>query len=319
MKAIVLKEYGNNLKLENIPRPIINDDEILVKVKNSGVNHVDAVEASGLISAIFPIELPWIPGREFSGIIEETGKNVKSFKAGDAVFGNSELGAYAEYLALKPEVIVLKPDNISFEEAASVPVASQTAWQGVFTHGGLAKGQTILIHGGAGAVGAYAVQFAHNAGAKVIATASSRDALFLQSIGVDQVIDYRSKKFEDEITEKVDVVFDLVGGDTQQRSYEVLKKGGRLVSTVQPVSKEEATKHNVNALMMRLEPSTKKLDVISRLLEEKKVHPDVAKIYPLERAAEAWQDMSGNLSSNKGQQNIVLPKISHGKLILKVA
>jgi NADPH:quinone reductase-like Zn-dependent oxidoreductase len=140
MKAIVLKEYGNNLKLEDIPRPIINDDEILVKVKNTGVNHLDRVEASGLISAIFPIKLPWIPGREFSGIVEETGKNVKSFKAGDTVFGNSELGAYAEYLALKPEVIVLKPDNISFAEAASVPVASQTAWQGVFTHGGLAKG-----------------------------------------------------------------------------------------------------------------------------------------------------------------------------------
>jgi NADPH:quinone reductase-like Zn-dependent oxidoreductase len=144
------------------------------------------------------------------------------------------MGSYTEYVAVKAAVIARKPSNLSFEEAASVPVASQTAWHGIFTHGYLEKGQTILIHGGA-AVGAYAVQLASHAGANVIATASGDDEAYLKSIGASLVIDYREAQFERVLREKVDVVFDLVGGDTQKRSFLVLKEGGYLVSAVQPV------------------------------------------------------------------------------------
>ena len=165
------------------------------------------------------------------------------------------MGAYAEYLAVKAAAIARKPSNLSFEEAASVPVASQTAWQGIFTHGHLEKGQTILIHGGAGAVGAYAVQLASHAGATVIATASGDDEAYLNSIGASRVIDYREAQFEKVLREKVDVVFDLVGGDTQKRSFLVLKEGGYLVSATQPVSQEEAARHRVSGAMMRLAPS----------------------------------------------------------------
>jgi NADPH:quinone reductase-like Zn-dependent oxidoreductase len=137
---------------------------------------------------------------------------------GDAVFGStSGMGAYAEYLAVQAAVIARKPSNLSFEAAASVPVAAQTAWQGIFTHGHLEKGQTILVHGGAGAVGAYAVQLASHAGANVIATASGDDEAYLNSIGASRVINYREAQFEKVVREKVDVVFDLVGGDTQKR------------------------------------------------------------------------------------------------------
>ena len=129
-----------------------------MKIKSTAVNHLDLVEASGTARQIFPLDLPWIPGHEFSGIVEQIGRDVEAFTPGDAVFGISGMGAYAEYLAAKPAIIARKPSSLTFEEAASVPVASQTAWQGLFTHGHLEKGQTILIHGGAGGVGAYAVQ-----------------------------------------------------------------------------------------------------------------------------------------------------------------
>src|SRR6266480_3893187 len=211
MKAVRLLEYGGQLVFNDVPTPAIARDEILMKIESTAVNHLDLVEASGTARQIFPLDLPWIPGHEFSGVVEQVGSDVAAWAPGDAVFGNSGMGAYAEYLAVKPAAIARKPSNLSFEEAASVPVASQTAWQGLFTHGHLEKGQTILIHGGAGAVGAYAVQLASHAGATVIATASGDDEAYLRSIGATRVINYRE--------EKIDVVFDLIGGDTQKRSF----------------------------------------------------------------------------------------------------
>jgi NADPH:quinone reductase-like Zn-dependent oxidoreductase len=239
-------EYGGQLVFSDAPTPAIARDEILVKIKSTAVNHLDLVKASGTAREILPIDLPWIPGHEFSGVVEQIGSDVAAWAPGDAVFGGNELGgAYAEYLTVKPAVIARKPSNLSFEEAASVPVASQTAWQGIFTHGHLEKGQTILIHGGAGAVGAYAVQLAAHAGATVIATASGDDEAYLNSLGASRVINYRDTQFEKVLREKVDLVFDLIGGDTQKRSFLVLKEGGHLVSAIQPVSQEEAARHRV--------------------------------------------------------------------------
>src|SRR2546430_1110301 len=179
MKAVRLLESGGQLVFKDLPTPTIARDEILVKIKSTAVNHLDLVEASGTARQILPIDLPWIPGHEFSGVVEQIGSDVAAYAPGDAVFGTSGMGAYAEFLAVKPALIARKPSNLSFDEAASVPVASQTAWQGIFTHGHLEKGQTILIHGGAGAVGAYAVQLASQAGATVIATASGDDEAYL--------------------------------------------------------------------------------------------------------------------------------------------
>src|SRR6266853_5705744 len=268
MKAVRVLEYGGQLVFDNVATPTIARDEILVKIKSTAVNHLDLVKASGTARQILPIDLPWIPGHEFSGVVEQTGRDVAASAPGDAVFGISGMGAYAEYLAVKPATIARKPANLSFEEAASVPVAAQTAWQGIFTHGHLEKGQTILIHGAAGAVGAYAVQLASHAGATVIATASGGDEAYLNSIGASQVIDYRGAQFEKVLREKIDVVFDLIGGDIQKRSFLVLKEGGHLVATTQPVSHEEAAKLRVTGTMMRLAPSGDVLGKIARLLEE---------------------------------------------------
>ena len=238
------------------------------------------------------------------------------------MFGTTEMGACAEYLAVKPATIAKKPSNLSFEEAASVPVASQTAWHGLFTHAHLEKGQTILIHGGAGAVGAYAVQLASNTGAPVIATARGDDEAYLKSIGASRVIDYREAPFEEVLREKVDVVFDLVGGDTQTRSFLVLKEGGHLISATEPVSSEEAVKHSVSGEMMRLAPSGDVLGRIARLLEEGTLRPDIATVYPLQDAALAWKDIAGNLPGVHGMSPGgpgTARRGSHGKLVLRVA
>src|ERR1700737_1891998 len=240
MKAVRLLEYGGQLVFNDVPTPAIAHGEILVKIKSTAVNHLDLVKASGTARQILPIDLAWIPGHELSGVVEQIGSDVAAYGPGDAVFAANETGgAYGEYLAVKAAAIARKPSNLSFEEAASVPVAAQTAWQGLFTHGHLQKGQTILIHGGAGAVGAYAGQLASHAGATVIATASGEDEAYLKSIGASRVINYREAQFEKTLREKVDVVFDLVGGDSQKRSFPVLKEGGHLVSAVQPASDEE--------------------------------------------------------------------------------
>src|ERR1700739_1484901 len=268
MKAVRLLEYGGQLVFDDVPTPRIARDEVLVKVKSTAVNHLDLVEASGMARQILPIDLPWIPGHEFSGVVEQIGNDVAAWAPGDAVFGTtSGMGAYAEYLAVKEAAIARKPSNLSFEEAASVPVAAQTAGEGIFTHGHLEEGQTILIHGGAGAVGAYAVQLASHAGAIAIATASGDDEAYLDSIGASRVIDYREAQFEKVLREKVDVVFDLIGGATQKGSFLVLKEGGHLVAATQPVSQEEAANHRVSGGMMRLGPSGGGVGGIWRLRE----------------------------------------------------
>jgi len=322
MKAVRLLEYGAQPVFTDVPTPVIARDEILVRVKSTAVNHIDLVKASGTIRQVLPIDLPWIPGHEFSGVVEHVGAAIASWAPGDAVFGTSAMGAYAEHLAVKPATVAKKPSNLSFEEAASVPVASQTAWQGLFTRGHLEKGQTILIHGGAGAVGAYAVQLAAHAGARVIATASGDDATYLTSIGASQVIDYRKAPFEQVLHGKVDLVFDMIGGDTQSRSFLVLREGGRLVSASQPVSPDESAKYHVSGEMMRLEPSGDVLGRIARLLEEGTIRPDVATVYALQDAARAWKDIAGNLprvhAMSPGGTGAAR-RTPHGKIVLRVA
>jgi NADPH:quinone reductase-like Zn-dependent oxidoreductase len=309
MKAVRLLEYGGQLVFRDVPTPTIARDEILVKIKSTAVNHVDLVKASGTARQVLPIDLPWIPGHEFSGVVEDIGSDVAAYSSGDAVFGANGTGAaYAEYLAVKAAAIARKPSNLSFEEAASVPVASQTAWQGILTHGHLEKGQTILIHGGAGAT--------------VIATASGGDEAYLKSIGANRVIDYREAQFEKVLREKVDLVFDLVGGDTQKRSFLVLKEGGHLVSATQPVSQEETARHRVSGAMMRLAPSGDVLGRIARLLEEGTIRPDVAEVYALQDAAQAWKDIAGNLPAVHGMSPSgpgAARRRSHGKIVLRVA
>jgi len=312
MKAIRIHDFGSyeQLKYEDIPVPSITDNQLLIKVYATSVNHLDMKKASGGTVAKLPLELPWIPGHDFSGIVEKVGSNVTDFKEGDKVYGNCNGGSYAEYLAADIDKIVKMPSNLTFEQGASVPHVGETAWQAIYTHGQLKEGQRVLIHGGAGAVGAFAVQFANYLGAIVYATASTEDKELVESYGVDVVIDYQTTDFTT-IAKDMDLVLVLVGGNTQEKSYQVLKEGGRLVSTTGPILEDIARKHNVTGISMVIDPSAEDLQKISELIGWGDVKTDVALVYPLEEAATGWKVLSGADPS--------LPHITHGKIVLKIA
>ena len=291
MKAIRIHEFGGPevLKEEDVPAPEAGAGQALIRVYATSLNPIELKKASGKMQAIFPLQFPWIPGADVSGVIERVGENVTQFKTGDEVYGVSpDGGAYAEFVAVETRRIALKPRLLSHAEAASMAVVGQTAWQAL-DQGKLEKGQTILVHGAAGGVGSVAVQLAHHLGARVIATASQENAGYLRELGADEVIDYKTVPF-DSVVKNVDMVFDTVGGDTQQRSFAVLKPGGYLIAITQPPSQEDAAKHNVHAVMMSAESSTANLTSLAKLLDARAVKTAVTKTYPLSKAAEAWKD-----------------------------
>jgi NADPH:quinone reductase-like Zn-dependent oxidoreductase len=282
MKAIRLHAYGGpeQLHFEDAPEPAPSADQVLVRVQAASVNPFDLKLASGMFQKMIPMQLPYIPGGDFAGVVESTG---------DAVYGNCPHGAYAEFIAVSPKTIAPKPGNLSFTDCASVPVAAQTAWQGLFDHAHLEKGQTVLIHAAAGGVGTFAVQLAHWKGARVIATASGSHIEFVRSLGADVVIDYKTTPFES-VGKNVDVVFDLVGGETQARSFAVLKPGGHLIATAQPPPGDEAKRRGVQAMMMNMQPTSQRLRKLAELLDQGTLQPIVSKTLPLAQAAEAWRE-----------------------------
>jgi NADPH:quinone reductase-like Zn-dependent oxidoreductase len=296
MKAICQDQYGGpeRLRYEDAPTPQPSEGQVLVRVQAASVNPIDYKLASGAFREMMPLNFPWIPGGDFSGIIEAVGPGVTGPKRGDAVFGNSpDWGAYAEFVAASAALVISRPAKHSPVEAASVPLAAQTAWQGLFDHGHLQRGQTVLVHAAAGGVGSIAVQLAHWKGARVLGTGTAANADYLRSLGADQAIDYRATSFES-VAVDVDLVLDLIGGETQQRSFGVLKPGGRLVSTVQPPSQEEAARRQVQATFMGMQPSAEVLRQLAELLEAGAIRTVVSKTYPLSQAQDAWTyQMSG--------------------------
>lgn len=291
MKAIRIHEFGGPevLKYEEVPRPVPAADEVLIKVYASGVNPVDWKMRAGLAESLFPITLPFIPGWDVSGEIEEVGRNILTFKKGDEVYGRPDVsrdGTYAEYVAVKADQINFKPQSIDHDKAAAVPLAGLTAWQGLFNYGKLEEGQKVLIHAASGGVGSFAIQLAKWKGARVIGTASGGNIDFLFDLGADGAIDYKNEKFEDKIT-GVDLVFDLVGGDTQKRSLKVIKKGGRLITVVQPQYREEATAKGIHMETFLTKSLPEELQQLANLIDSGKIKPIVTKKFALKDAAAA--------------------------------
>lgn len=288
MQAMRIHSFGGPdvLELDEVPRPEPERDEVLVRIKAASVNPVDYKIRSGQ----FPTseQLPMVLGRDISGTIARCGTQVRDWETGDDVFAMlpTSRHAYAEYVTIKASEAVPKPQSVDHEHAASVPLAALTAWQGLFDQGALQRGQHVLIHGAAGGVGHFAVQFAKVAGAKVTATASKEDEQFVRELGADQVIDYKSERFEDRVRD-VDLVFDLIGGETQDRSWAVLKSGGTLVSTLGQPSKKKAQARNANAKTYLAQPNAQQLAEIAQLIDDGKVRPYVQAVYPMEDAAEA--------------------------------
>jgi NADPH:quinone reductase-like Zn-dependent oxidoreductase len=289
MNAIRIHAYGGpeQLRYESAPIPVAGAGQILIRLHATSVNPWDYKLASGAFRDFVPLTFPYIPGGEYCGVVEAIGQGVAHLKSGDAVFGNCPLGAYAQWLAAPAQSAAPKPKSLAPIDAASVPVAGQTAWQALFDHGQLQAGQTVLIHAAAGGVGTFAVQLAHWKGARVLATASQANADYLRKLGADQVIDYKSERFET-VAKNVDLVVDLIGGETQTRSFTVLKPGGALVATAQPPSQEEAARAKVRAVMMSMNASTAGLTQLAELIEQGKLKTAVTRTYPLSEAAQAW-------------------------------
>jgi NADPH:quinone reductase-like Zn-dependent oxidoreductase len=307
MKAVRIERYGNEevMALAEVERPTPGDNELLVKVRAAAVNPVDWKIRDGL-GDIFGLKPPLILGCEIAGTVEAVGSRgpsptgVSDFIAGDEVYGylSAYTGGYAEYVAAPASEFVRKPRHINFDTAASVPVAALTAWQGIFDHGELASGQRILITGASGAVGSMAVQLAKNKGAYVIGTGSGRNEEFVRERGADEFIDYKNAKFEDDVR-GVDVVFDTVGGDTQERAFQTLKRGGVLVSTVNPPSAEKAKKFDVTVAMVAVMPNPDQLTEINRLVESGKLKVRVATVLPLAEVKKAHQLSAGGHADGK--------------------
>jgi NADPH:quinone reductase-like Zn-dependent oxidoreductase len=264
-----------------------------VKVRAAAVNPVDWKIRDGL-GEMFGMKLPLILGCEVAGTVEAvgdpSGTGIKDFVAGDEVYGylGAYSGGYADYVAAPASEFVRKPKHVDFDTAASVPVAALTAWQGIFDHGELARGQRILITGASGAVGSMAVQLAKNKGSHVIATGSGRNEEFVRKLGADEFVDYEKAKFEDKVS-GVDLVFDTVGGDTQERAFQTLKRGGVLVSTVSPPSAEKAKEFGVTVAMVAVRPNSDQLADINRLLESGKLKVRIATVLPLGEIKKAHQ------------------------------
>ena len=303
MRAVRIHTYGgvDVLQYEDAPRPATGEGEILVRVFATSVNPFDCAVRAGYMAAYFNNTLPLILGTDISGVVEAVGPGVTAFKSGDQVYGRGGVvrnGAYAEYAVVPESAVAMKPKSLDHIHAAALPHVSLTAWQALIEHARLAAGQTVLIHGAAGGVGHVAVQLAKARGARVIGTAS-RNIDFVRELGVDQAIDYSVTPFENAVRD-VDVVLDTVGGDTQDRSWGVLRPGGILVSVIQEPSQGAAAAHGVSAAMVATSPPIGKvLTELAGLVDAGKIRPHVSIIFPLEQMAEAHRAVEGKHSRGK--------------------
>ena len=287
MKAVHIHDYGGLDVLhyaEDVPRPKPGPGEVLVRVHATTMNPFDCAVRAGYMGQYFNYTFPLILGTDVSGVVEEVGDGVTDISAGDIVYTRAGIyrdGAHAEYVLALAADVVPRPASLDHIHAAALPHVTLTAWQGLIEFADLSEGQTVLIHAAAGGVGHVAVQLAKWRGAKVIGTASI-NMPFLEELGVDQPIDYTANAFED-CVENVDVVLDLLGGETQQRSWKVLKPGGILLSTVQPPSQEIAQSYGVRQRMIGTAPPVRKvLTEAAKMVEEGQLKPHVSAVLPLE-------------------------------------
>jgi NADPH:quinone reductase-like Zn-dependent oxidoreductase len=308
MKAVRIHNYGgpNVLKYEDAARPEPQAGEVLVRVHGAGVNPIDWKVREGHMKDFWPHKFPLILGWDLSGVVEEVGKGVSRFKIGDEVYSLPDPtrdGAYADYIVVRESELAFKPNSLHHIRAAAVPLAALTAWQSLFDTAQLQPGQRVLIHAGSGGVGHFAVQFAKWKGAYVFATASTKNQDLLRKLGVDEPIDYTQQRFED-VARNIDIVLDIMGGETQERSWPVLKQGGVLVSLVQPPSEEKAKELGIRPALLGAQPNGAQIAEIAKMIDSGQLAPVINRILPLSEARRAHE------LSQAGH--------THGKIVLRV-
>lgn len=308
MKAVRVHQFGppEAISLDDVPKPEPGHGEVVIHVRAAGIGPWDALVRSG--KSVLPQSLPLILGSDLAGVVDSVGPGAEPVKVGDEVFGvtNEQFtGAYAEYAVAKAAMIASKPKSLNYTHAASVPVVAVTAWQMVFDFAQLAPGHCVLIHGGAGNVGGYAVQLAKRAGAMVIATASAKDAAYVRRLGADGVIDYRASRFEERVKD-IDAVIDTVGEETLDRSYGILKRGGIVVSSAAQPSKEKADRYGVRAIFFLAQVTAERLRKIAELIDAGGLRTEVGEVL--------WLD-----EARKGHEMLQGAPHRRGKIVIKVA
>ena len=303
MKAVRSHVRGGpeTLVYEDAPVPQIGAGDVLVRVHAAAITPTEFTWNSTWTSANGKDRCPIVPSFELSGVVEKTASDVNDVKVGDAVYGLLNFwrdGAAAEYVAAKAADMAPKPKSLDYVNAAAVPLSGLTAWQALFEHAGLSASSRVLIHGAAGGVGTWAVQFAHWRGAHVIGTASKGNHDFLRGLGADELLDYNAFRFEDKLRD-VDVVLDTVGGDTLERSWGILRRGGVLVTIAGDAPEAKANEFGVRAFSILVQPSRIQLNEISKLIDAGTVRPIVETVFPLPRAREAYE--RGLLGHNRGK------------------
>jgi len=302
MKAVRIRSFGGPEVLEftEIEKPIPKDEEVLIRVRAASVNPVDYKIRSGKYPPVKQDQLPKVLGRDVAGVIEHCGQAVRDLKEGETVYAllDGGPGGYAEYVTVRADLVAPKPGQIDYRAAAAVPLAGLTAWQGLFDHGHLQPGQRVLIQGGAGGVGHLALQFAKAKGATVATTVATQDVEFVRHLGADQVIDYTRERFEDEVHD-VDLVLDLIAGETQERSWAVLKDGGTMISSLARPSAAKAREHQAHAENFVAHPDRAELIEIGRLIDQGRVHPHVSAVFELKQAAEAQAQLEHRHAQGK--------------------
>ncbi|MBC1399878.1 NADP-dependent oxidoreductase [Listeria fleischmannii] len=285
--AVIINQYGGKDVLEDgvVNLPELGEKQVMVQVKATSVNPIDWKLREGYLKEMMPFEFPIILGWDVAGVITEVGSAVQNFKVGDEVFARPEttrLGTYAAYTIVDEALLAKKPTNISFDEAAAVPLAGLTAYQALFEHGSLKASEKVLIHAGAGGVGIYAIQLAKIAGAKVYTTGSEKNHALLKALGADEVVDYRKKDFWDVFTD-IDLVFDTMGGDVQTNSFKVLKENGRLISIVSAPDENLAKEKGILAKSIWLQPNGEQLSKLGEYLATSKLRSVIGATFPLNR------------------------------------
>lgn len=295
MKAAQLTQYGGKeaVAINEIAKPEIETGKVLVEVHAAGVNPIDWKVQLGYLKDFVPLQLPVTLGGDLAGVVSEVGADVTEFKVGDEVYGQGSIlggatGAFAEFDLTLPGSIAPKPEKLSFTQAGAIPLTGVSAIQALYDHINLESNQKILVHGGAGGIGSVAVQIAKHIGAYVATTVSTDDLEFAKQLGADEVIDYKTQKFEDSI-QGYDAVFDTVGGETNKRSYQVLKEGGILVSMTEKPDEELSKQHKVTAMNQGTKVNPERLSKLSELLNADAITIHIEKTFPLEEAGEALE------------------------------
>jgi NADPH2:quinone reductase len=300
MKAVALEAYGGpeQLKLMDLPVPVPGEDEVLIELACTSVNPVDWKIREGQLKDRMPNIFPIIPGWDAAGTVREVGRNVTRFKGGERVFAycrkpTIQWGTYAEYVTMDARHVALMPKNLSFAEAAAIPLVGLTGWQSIFDSACLDRGKTVLIHAGAGGVGGMAIQLARHVGASVYATASRRNHDYVRALGAAHVIDYTTENFVDAIRQLepdgVDVVLDTVGAEVYRASFAALKRGGFIVSIREKPDEQLNAQFGVRSGYVFVRPDGEELGAIAYLIEEGAVHPPEIEEMRLEDAAAAQE------------------------------